>query len=90
MYTEINTVDCYDPRWRIGLGGYNFDRMRLSMLHWVGGDYDGNTWQLISVSSRTEMYCRDFDNIMAPFTLSPSLLALLLSTCSCMTLGYRS
>jgi hypothetical protein len=41
---EINTVDCYDPRWRIGLGGYNFDRMRLSMLHWVGGDY-GNTWQ---------------------------------------------
>ena len=38
---ELNQVECHDPRWRVGPGGYTFDRMRLCMLHWL----DGDIWQ---------------------------------------------
>ena len=31
-------MECHEPRWRVGRGGYTVDRMRLSVLYWVEGD----------------------------------------------------
>ena len=36
-------LECREPRWRIGRGGYSFDRMRIGQLRWVEGDI----WQAV-------------------------------------------